>query len=176
MPGFFDSRWSLEMTPHFMDDDQAVSLREYRSGDFEAMFTLDEICFSPAFRFSRGAMRKFAEAKRARVVVAEQAGKLVGFCIVHVERGGVGYIVTLDVAPEARRGGLARRMVEELEARVGREGAGVMVLHVSTENPGAVRFYESMGYSAAHTEEDFYGDGLDAVVYRKGLSGSTEAS
>jgi ribosomal-protein-alanine N-acetyltransferase len=147
-----------------------VTLREYRSGDFEAMFTLDEICFSPAFRFSRAAMRRFAETKRARVVVAERGGKLVGFCIVHLERGGVGYIVTLDVAPEERRGGLARRMVLELERRLRAEGVGVMVLHVSTENPGAVRFYEALGYAAAHTEEDFYGDGLDAVVYRKGLS------
>lgn len=147
-----------------------VTLREYRSGDFETMFALDEICFSPAFRFSRAAMRKFAEAKRARVVVAERAGKLVGFCIVHVERGGVGYVVTLDVAPAERRGGLARRMLAELEERVRAEGGGVMVLHVSVENAGAVRFYEALGYECAMTEEGFYGEGLDAWVYRKGLS------
>jgi len=163
-----------------MNESAEITLRGYRSGDFEAMFALDEICFSPAFRFSRGAMRKFAEAKRARVVVAEQAGKLVGFCIVHVERGGggrVGYVVTLDVAPEVRRSGLAKRMVMELERQVREEGAGAMVLHVSVENEGAVRFYESLGYERAFTEEDFYGDGLGAWVYRKGLGeGTSEAS
>ena len=66
-----------------------VTLREYRPGDWEAMYALDVVCFEPVFQFSRRAMREFAEARRAVTVLAEADGELVGFCIADVdeERG-----------------------------------------------------------------------------------------
>jgi hypothetical protein len=48
----------------------AVELREYRPGDWEAMYALDLVCFEPAFRFSKRAMRGFAEAPGAVTVLA----------------------------------------------------------------------------------------------------------
>jgi ribosomal-protein-alanine N-acetyltransferase len=143
-----------------------VTLREYKPGDWEAMYALDLACFEPAFRFSRGVMRGFAEAPGAIAVLAEAEGALFGFCVVQME-GHVGYVVTLDVASAWRRQGLARRMMEDVEAKV-RAASGVgMALHVFTGNAGAMRFYESMGYGRAGRAEGFYGRGLDALVYRK---------
>ena len=149
--------------------DDGVVLRGYRDGDLEAMFRLDEICFEEPFRFSRVAMRRFAEARRARVVLAELRGEMVGFCIVHVEQGGVGYVVTLDVAPEMRRRGLARLLMDRGEEAVREAGCGVMVLHVFEGNEAAVRFYERVGYRLVGRDVGFYGGGLDAMVYRKVL-------
>src|SRR5580693_3548905 len=74
-----------------------VTLRDYRPGDAAEMYALDIVCFEPVFRFSRGAMRGFAEASGAIAVLAEAAGELVGFCVVQME-GKIGYVVTLDVA------------------------------------------------------------------------------
>ena len=139
------------------------------------MFRLDELCFEEPFRFSRGTMRRFAEAKRARVVLAEVGGDLVGFCIVHVERGGVGYVVTLDVEPLWRRHGLARMLMERGEAVVLEAGCGVMMLHVFSGNEAAVRFYERVGYELVGRDEGFYGDGMDALVYRKALRRATKS-
>jgi ribosomal-protein-alanine N-acetyltransferase len=147
----------------------AVQFRGYRDGDLEAMFRLDEVCFEAPFRFSRGTMRRFAEAKRARVVLAEVAGELAGFCVVHVERGGVGYVVTLDVAPSWRRQGLAAMLMERVEVQAREAGCGAMVLHVFDGNQGAVRFYERSGYELVGRDVGFYGDGVDAMVYRKAL-------
>jgi len=99
-----------------------MEFRGYRADDFEAMFALDEACFAPEFRFSRAMMRRFAEAKKARVVIAEEDG-LAGFCVVHVERvagGCVGYVVTLDVAASFRRSGLATELMRRVEALVTR--------------------------------------------------------
>jgi len=149
--------------------DASFQFRGYQDGDLEAMFRLDEVCFAEPFRFSHRTMRRFAEAKRARVVLAEVAGELAGFCIVHVERGGVGYVVTLDVAPLWRRHGLARMLMERGEAAAGEAGCGVMVLHVFPGNEGAVRFYERVGYELVGRDRGFYGDGVDALVYRKRL-------
>ena len=144
-------------------------LRRYRAGDLEAMFRLDEVCFEEPFRFSLAVMRRFAEARRARVVVAESDGVLVGFCVVHVEAAKVGYVVTLDVAPEWRRKGLAGVLMGAVEDQVRAAGGGAMVLHVFVGNEVAIRFYERMGYGLVGEDEDFYGDGVGALVYRKGL-------
>lgn len=149
---------------------EVVRLRGYVPGDLDALFALDEICFAPEFRFSREALRRFAETRRARVIVAEAGGTVAGFCITHNERtatGCAGYVVTLDVAPEWRRRGLARRMMLNAEAQVRGEGCRAMLLHVFTGNVEAIRFYEKLGFARSHTAEAFYAPGLDAFVYRK---------
>lgn len=150
-------------------------LRGYRDGDLDAMFRLDEVCFETPFRFSRAAMRRFAEARRARVVIAELGGELVGFCIVHVEtveREKIGYVVTLDVALAWRRQGLAGMLMERCEAAAREAGCVSMALHVFPGNEAAIRFYEGMGYAFWARDKDFYGVGVDALVYRKVVGGT----
>ena len=151
-----------------------VTLREYRVGDMEAMYALDVVCFEPPFRFTKWAMRRFAEAKGAVTVVAEAEGDLVGFAIVQIEGGGRagsrGYVVTLDVAEGWRRQGLARQLMLEAETKAAATGAVRMALHVYVGNEAAVRLYEGMGYRQVGIAENFYGPGMDALVYLKRLA------
>jgi ribosomal-protein-alanine N-acetyltransferase len=147
-----------------------VTLRDYRAGDLEVMYALDVVCFEPPFRFSKLAMRRFAEARGSIAVLAEAPEELAGFCIVQVEggkSGRQGYVVTLDVAPEWRRRGLAGRLMADAEAKAAQAGTTRMALHVFAGNVGAVRFYEGIGYARTGIEQGFYGRGLDAVVYFK---------
>jgi ribosomal-protein-alanine N-acetyltransferase len=152
-----------------------ISLRDYRDLDIEAMFRLDIACFAPEFRFDREAMRAFAEEPSAITLVAEQMdGELVGFAIIHIERSLAarwGYVVTLDVAEEWRRQGLAGKLMREVEVRTVAAGARWMELHVFTENAAAINFYEHLGYERIAVRRRFYGaKGLDAFVYRKQLT------
>ncbi len=149
-----------------------ISLRDYRADDLEAMFRLDVVCFAPEFRFDRASMRAFAEERGAIALVAEgMGGEVVGFVIVHLGRvgaGWLGYVVTLDVAEEWRRRGLAGMLMREAEARAVAAGARWMELHVFTGNAAAIRFYERLGYERSGMRRRFYGaDGLDALVYRR---------
>jgi len=104
-------------------------------------------------------MQAFAEERGAIAVVAEELGGLVGFVIVHLERVGAGwrgYVVTLDVAEEWRRRGLAGMLMREAEARVA---------------AAAIRFYERLGYERIGMIQRFYGAaGLDAFVYRREIA------
>ncbi len=150
---------------------EAMKFRGYRAEDFEAMFRLDEACFAPEFRFSRTMMRGVAEAGKARVVIAEQDG-LAGFCVAHVElvEGGcVGYVVTLDVAAEWRRKGLALELMQRVEDEAREAGCGAIALHVFVGNVGAIRFYERCGFVQSRRAQGFYGEAGDAWVYRKAL-------
>jgi ribosomal-protein-alanine N-acetyltransferase len=146
-----------------------MEFRDYLPDDFEAMFRLDEACFEPPFRFSRAMMRRFAETKKARVVIAEENG-LAGFCIVHVERvegGRVGYILTLDVDAAWRGKGLAGELMRRAETEARDAGCAAMALHVYGGNDRAIRFYERVGYQRWTKVARFYGKAGDAWVYRK---------
>jgi len=146
-----------------------VMLRPYRPGDSDTMYALDLLCFEPAFRFSRRAMRGFAESEGAVTLLAEADAELAGFCIVQMEQQ-LGYVVTLDVAPAMRRHGLARRLMTEVEAKVRAAGGTAMTLHVFTGNAAAIRFYEVIGFSQTGIAKGFYGHGRDALVYEKSLT------
>jgi ribosomal-protein-alanine N-acetyltransferase len=149
------------------------TIRRYTSADLEQMVELDIVCFAPEFLFDRASMGWFAEARNAATFVAEADESLIGFVIVHMERGRLGsrgYVVTLDVAPEFRRAGLAGSLMQHIEDHAAAEKARHMDLHVAVTNEMAIRFYEGRGYQRLSLEEGFYGAvGMDAYVYRKAL-------
>ena len=151
-----------------------IVLRGYRTTDLDAMFRLDNICFTEKFRFDRESMKEFAEGPNAVVRVAEMVcGEIVGFVIAHFEQVGSelrAYIVTLDVAPECRQKGLAGRLIREAETRATAAGVRWIQLHVFTGNSSAIRFYERLGYERIRVVRGYYGAaGLDAIVYGKDL-------
>jgi ribosomal-protein-alanine N-acetyltransferase len=140
------------------------------------MVRLDELCFSEAFRFDQRSMRRFAEARGAFVVIAEEAlavGTMAGFVIVQIEGAAAeryGYVVTIDVAVEWRRGGLGRELLARAEQKVREAGVGRMGLHVAVDNDAAIRFYERMGYQSVGVAKRFYREaGLDGLIYIKNL-------
>jgi ribosomal-protein-alanine N-acetyltransferase len=153
---------------------EEIESQDYRPDYLDAMYSLDQECFSPEFRFDRESMRAFAEEPNAIVRIALLAsGKIAGFVIVHLESAAGeqrAYVVTLDVAEEYRRRGVAQRILLQAEERAAVAGAQSMELHVFTGNHGAIRFYESSEYERVEVRRGFYGRaGLDAFVYRKDL-------
>jgi ribosomal-protein-alanine N-acetyltransferase len=147
--------------------------REYRDEDLEAIFRLDEACFEEEFRFDRRSMSAFAEDPDAITLISEDRGEVIGFVISRVKRIAAecrAYVVTLDVAPDWRRKGIARELMEEVEVRALSSGACWIQLHVFRGNKAAIRFYEQLGYERIRVVRGYYGAaGLDAIVYGKDL-------
>ncbi len=147
----------------------------YRPGDCDAMHRLDLLCFSPEFQFDLETMKQVAEPASAIVVIAERGPRLemAGFVILHIEESGTrkyAYIVTLDVAPEARRAGIATLMLNHAEEQARAAGARRVALHVATGNTPAIQFYEHQKYLKSGFAKGFYREaGLDALVYTKQL-------
>lgn len=150
-----------------------VRYRNYYSDDLDAMVALDALCFDLPFRFSREAMRRFAEADNAGVILAEAGQELTGFCIVHCEQSvgpPLGYVVTIDVAERWRGQGIGERMLSDAEAWAWRGNCVGMMLHVFVRNERAMRFYERLRYRRVGLQKGFYGAGLDAAMYWKDLT------
>jgi len=147
----------------------SVVLREIRPSDFEEMYRLDQVCFEPGIAYSREDLWRFLAIATADGVVAEAAGRIAGFAIGYRTSKRVARVVTLDVDPKRRRQGLGRDLLEDLLGRFVRSGAREARLEVSVENPGAIAFYESLGFRNRRRIRDYYGPGRDAREMVRGL-------
>ena len=75
-------------------------------------------------------------------------------------------LLTLAVAPAARRGGLGRALLAAAMDEAGRRGAGSMVLEVAEANDVARRLYARAGFARVGLRRDYYGVSSDAEILR----------
>lgn len=143
------------------------------------MQALDARCFAPRIAYSRAELHYFLHHPRSTSLVADEAGALVGFCIVDwkLEAGRkVGHFITIDVAPERRRSGLGRRLMETAEQHLAGLGCGSVMLEVGAGNLPAQAFYERLGYRQTGRIPGYYADGTEALVLRKPLAAPAKAA
>jgi ribosomal-protein-alanine N-acetyltransferase len=150
-------------------------LREIRKSDREAMYRLDHRCFEPGIAFTRAQVQAFLGLESLEAVAAEADGGLIGFAIGYLRRPGLGGVLTLDVDPERRRGGIGRALFRELLARLEAAGARTVQLEVDVRNSGAIAFYRSFGFRRVGRIPDYYGGGKDAYEMEKGKASRSRA-
>jgi len=78
-------------------------------------------------------------------------------------------ILTVAVAPERRRRGVAALLVEAAGAVAASRGAAAMFLEVAADNAPARGLYAKLGFTEAGRRKSYYSDGGDAIVLRRGL-------
>jgi ribosomal protein S18 acetylase RimI-like enzyme len=91
------------------------------------------------------AIRKKLDADRDLFLVAEVSGAVVGTAMGGYD-GHRGWIYAVAVAPEHRRRGIGRALLRRIEALLVDRGCLKVNLQVLASNPGAVAFYETLGY------------------------------
>jgi ribosomal-protein-alanine N-acetyltransferase len=78
-------------------------------------------------------------------------------------------ILTLAVAPDARRQGGGAALLAAAMAQAALRGAAAMFLEVSEGNAAARALYAAAGFAEAGRRRRYYADGADALVLRRGL-------
>jgi ribosomal-protein-alanine N-acetyltransferase len=78
-------------------------------------------------------------------------------------------ILTLAVAPEVRRGGIAQALLREAASIGATAGADAMFLEVSVGNTAARAAYGRAGFLPIGRRRAYYSDRSDALVLRLGL-------
>lgn len=102
-------------------------------------------------------------------VVAYNGSVPVGCGALRELEPGIGEIKRMFVPPEARGKGVARRMLEALEAQGRVMGYSAMRLGSGIRQPEALGLYESCGYRRIPLFGDYEGSAL-CVCYEKALS------
>ena len=144
--------------------------RLYKAEDFAALYAMEEVCFQPPHRFSRGYMRQLIRQRDAETWIAEEEQRMAGFGIVEWSEeteGIVAYVQTLEVLPEVRGHGVGKELLCCIERSAREAGASSIWLHVDAENAAAIRVYEKCGYRLGGREEHYYGRGRAGLVYAK---------
>lgn len=82
-------------------------------------------------------------------------------------------ILTLAVAPEARRRGVGSALVAAAAALARQGGALSLMLEVGEDNPGAIALYEASGFVQVGLRRNYYDRGgrqIDALLMRLDLN------
>lgn len=152
--------------------DPDPTLREVRWTDLAELADLESTLFPDDAWSEASWWAELALRPRREFVAAVDDEGLAGYA--GLDHGGeVADVMTVAVAPRARRRGLGRRLVSELERRALARGADHVMLEVRADNRPAIRLYEQREYRTISSRRGYYQPGpVDALVMRKTLSWS----
>lgn len=135
--------------------------------DAVALARLHSACFTTPRPWSA---EEFAGLLRSPLVFAETApqGVLLGRVIADEAE-----VLTLAIAPEARRMGLGAQLVAQFLVSAGARGATTAYLEVAADNAPAIALYARAGFFAVAERRAYYrdaqGKAVDAMVLRRAL-------
>lgn len=153
-------------------------IREFRRGDFNSLWEIDQKCFPPGISYSQLELLTYIRRLRSFTLVAERTngsgpgagdGSPVGFIVAEAGRQKTGHIITIDVLEEARRSGLGSRLLAAAEQRLKEAGCRSVFLETAVDNRAALAFYKRHQYFLVKTLPRYYSNGVDAFMLKKEL-------
>ncbi len=152
-----------------------LTLRTYTPEDFETLYEIDQACYEPAIAYSKREFRNYLRFPGAECVIAEENGKLAGFCLTAHQQAR-GYIITIDVLEKFRRRGVGTALLAEVERRLAAHGVEEIGLETATDNDSAIAFWQRHGYRTRGVWKGYYPGGRDAFSMTKVLVPPAAAS
>jgi ribosomal-protein-alanine N-acetyltransferase len=136
-------------------------IRRMRSEDAEAVWAVSR-AVPEAAQWSREDYSRAVEGG-LNVWVAEKESRIAAFLVTRRAADEM-EILNLAVAPEARRRGIARELLEANAADAGASGIRKVFLEVRASNSGAISFYQRVGFSAVGSRKGYYSDPPDDAI------------
>lgn len=127
---------------------------------FDEIANLHKLCF-PNKPWSAS---DFADLKKSgcEIIVSQN-----GFAVWR-NVAGESEIITIGVAPDARRNGIASAMLAIIEKNIKNQGVKKIFLEVASTNIAGQKLYENNGYKTVGIRPKYY-DGIDAILMAKEL-------
>ena len=117
--------------------------------DWEEALAVDAAAFDGAWRInSLGLEDAISSTPKSRLAGVRVSGILAAFAVTGVS-GSAGYLQRVAVDPHWQRRGIGRSLTRSAALWLRRQGASLMLLNTQPGNVGALRLYESEGFSRA---------------------------
>ena len=143
-------------------------LRPLRADDVDRVLELEGVLFGLG-AWTRGMYEGEIGAPGRVYVAVEEDGVLVGYAGASLAQES--HVMTIGVAPQARRRGHASAMLTALMDAARRAGATSMLLEVRADDDGPQALYRSFGFEPIGIRKGYYQlEGADAVVMRADLA------
>jgi ribosomal-protein-alanine N-acetyltransferase len=136
-----------------------------QAGDAAALAALHGEAFPPGESWGPDAITLMMELSGGFGFQVPGAGFILARAV-----AGEAEILTLAVAPAARRRGVAAALLDHMLAEAAKQGATEVFLEVSHDNIAARGLYARTGFAQAGLRRHYYTDGSDALVLRRDLS------
>lgn len=134
----------------------------------EDLATLHSLCFTTPRPWTAA---EFADLLGSNGIIL--AGDSRGFILGRIA-GPEAELLTIAVAPDARKAGIGRDLVGQYHARASALGAEESFLEVAADNAPAIALYLASGYTQAGKRPRYYttpdGQKRDALVFSRPLA------
>ncbi|MDH5510484.1 MAG: GNAT family N-acetyltransferase [Nitrospinota bacterium] len=157
-------------------DSQRVRFHKAIWADIPAMQELDARLFPPHSSYDMETFRNLMLDATVTMIVAQAGREMAGFMILRLGPGREASALTIDVAPSFQGHGVGSRLMALAERMARYQEIAVMYLQVSTNNSGAIRFYERLGYCRIRFMKGYYGGEEDGWEMEKKLIGHSGAT
>lgn len=133
-----------------------------RPDQFEELHRLDQRSFGKAEAYTYLFLRQLFDAFRRDYLVLADGESLLGY-VLGVRNSGEdrATIMALCVAPEHRKHGYGRRLLDAAVARLRDAGAKSVSLMVNPDNGPAYGLYRAYGFAFVRHCPDYFGPGED---------------
>ena len=147
------------MTKKLKEGTQAV-IREMRIDDLPEVFHIGESLFTRDYlpllyrTWDEYEVTSLFSNNSDLCLVAERDGRIIGFAMgTTVEKAGspwkYGYLVWLGIEKGYQNRGIGRKLYREMERRMLKLGARMIITDTDESNEHAISFFEKMGFSKA---------------------------
>jgi len=154
---------------------KALNIRRAALGDLAAMLRIEQASFADPWTIE--SLATALSLDRMRVLVAETAeprgqggdaaSGLLGY-VVALVAGTEAEIADLAVAPEARRLGIGRALLQRILSELRDAAVQTVYLEVRESNQAARTLYESLGFGSVGRRRGYYRSPIeDALVLRR---------
>lgn len=152
---------------HSASSPPAPTIRPAVVSDLSALLRLEEAAFQTD-RINRRQFRYLLTRGRARVLIAEDQGALVGYVLVLFSRAtSVARLYSIAVSEQARGRGVGRLLVEAAEQVAWEQDRAYMRLEIRRDNLASQALFEHAGYRRFGVLSDYYEDHMEALRYEK---------
>lgn len=128
-----------------------------------AAISRDEIEYGLGWRYTARTLYRLTRSKSKNVVVARVGGELAGFGIMTYRRDQAN-LDLLAVKKAFRRRKIGTQIVDWLAKVAVTAGITSIYVQVRKRNPGAVRFYQKLGFTRLEEIRGYYNGVENAVV------------
>ena len=148
----------------------AYHVKPLTSDHLPELMRLSVRCFRGSETYNR---ETFEYLLREPKVVSYRAltasGDLAAFVFVMSRSEGSAHVTTIAVAPEHRKRGVARLLLDHVESALAEKGIGALLLEVRISNYAAQNLYSNAGFVIIQKLSGYYSDGEDAYLMSKDL-------
>ena len=148
----------------------AYAIRPLTIANLPEVLRLNIRCFRNGDNYTKHTFEYLLnDGKTLSYRVVTPTDEMVGFAFVMVNENNAAHLTTIGVAPEHRRRGMARLLLDQVEKALRTREIGTIMLEVRVANVAAQRLYRELGYTTVQRIVKYYNNGEDCFLMMKAL-------